>query len=81
MEQLVRATVPDFMEKNDICKCEDCFEDVCALTLNSLPPLYKRLSDRQEIDVFRQSTSRQLSMDINIKIINAIDTVKKNPRH
>ena len=64
----------------NICKCDRCFADICAVALNSLTPhyvttamdeLYHRVS---LLDIKKQ-------IEIFDKVYDAIDTVKNNPSH
>lgn len=34
-EELVKTNVRDMMAKTDMCQCEKCFLDVCALVMNN----------------------------------------------
>ncbi len=39
-EEAVRRRAKDVMQQLGMCECEMCFDDVCTLTLNNLPPRY-----------------------------------------
>lgn len=40
MEDIVVAKARDVVSRMDICQCDKCFADICALTLNKLDPKY-----------------------------------------
>ena len=64
----------------NMCKCERCFADICAITLNSLDPRYVttamgELEDRVAMLDFEKQ------MKVSTEVFDAIDIVKNNPRH
>jgi competence protein ComFB len=80
-EQLVLTAVEDVIAKEDCCKCGICYEDVCCIVLNNMPPLYKRLNDNKEYDTVTIANQRQTIMDIEMEALKAIEIVKRHPRH
>lgn len=81
MEIGVRNHIKEILEKqDDMCKCEQCIDDISAIALNNLPPkyiareegaLYSKLSEMEN----------QFSVDIIKEITKAINIVSRNPRH
>lgn len=79
-EELVKQRVSEIMPTFDICQCEKCFLDVCAIILSNLKCRYvttlkgtllTQLSDMQI----------QYQTDLQVNILNALKTVKESPRH
>lgn len=81
MESIVDLLLPAIVkEYKDICKCERCLEDIKAITLNHLKPVYIATekgyvySKIVELEV-------QFRADVIQEIVKAIITVSRNPRH
>lgn len=79
-EELVKKKVRQTMPTFDMCQCEKCYLDACAISLNNLKPQYvttlkgtllTKLSD----------TQFQYQTDLQIQVINALMAVKNSPRH
>ncbi len=81
MEDVVKELMYDIIEdRDDICKCEKCLNDIAAIALNNLPPHYVA-SEKGQVYAKVSSLSIQFGANVTKAIINAIDTVTKNPRH
>lgn len=64
----------------DICKCERCFAEICAITLNSLTPHYVTTAMDELYDrVSMLDLSKQIQ--ITTEVFNSIDSLKANPLH
>ena len=86
IENLNEELVIEIMEKiinddNTICKCQLCIEDIYALSLNKIKPLYVQ-------STFKESTfkgydlKKILDKELVGKAINdAIATISGNPNH
>jgi competence protein ComFB len=86
IENLNEELVIEMMEKiindnNTICKCQLCIEDIYALSLNKIKPLYVQ-------STFKESTfkgydlKKILDKELVGKAINdAITTISGNPNH
>ena len=64
----------------DMCKCDKCYIDVCALILNSGFTKYvttKRGALLTELD----NVSPDKEMELMVAILKSIELVKKSPRH
>ena len=65
----------------DVCKCEKCFYDICAIALNALPPHYTTTEQGH----LMQKTNTTLNLELHgrmlIEIIKAIELVTKSPKH
>ncbi|MCL2098883.1 MAG: late competence development ComFB family protein [Oscillospiraceae bacterium] len=81
MEEAVREEVRATMNNTNICRCDKCYYDVCALVLNNMPPQY---ATSQE-GILMKKAKTLLSIDILTKlsgeIFEAINTVKNKPGH
>ncbi|MDN5351780.1 MAG: competence protein ComFB [Clostridiales bacterium] len=81
MEKIVEETyetvIKDYPE---CCTCAQCREDVMAICLNQLPPLYLTT----EIgEVYSKAHEMELQFRIRAiqTVAEAIEKVSKNPRH
>jgi Late competence development protein ComFB. len=81
MEDVVEHLMPSVLERyGDICKCQRCIEDIKALTLNNLKPLYVA-SDKGTTYAKVNELIVQFNTDVVRQLMYAIDIVSKNPRH
>lgn len=81
MEDLVENILPELLENYpNMCKCEECIDDIKALTLNQLKPSYF-VEARGSVYSKLNSLESQFKTDIVTELIKAIDLVSANPRH
>ncbi|RKL64239.1 competence protein ComFB [Thermoanaerobacteraceae bacterium SP2] len=81
MEDVVFYFLPTVLKDIDgICKCEDCVNDIAALTLNKLKPHYVS-SEKGEIYSRLEEMYTQFRVDVIAAIMESIQQVSKNPRH
>ena len=80
VEAIVKEKTKELMKTIDMCQCETCYYNACAIALNKLKPMYvtsKRgalISQVNTIDVWHQA-------DLTVEIVKALMIVKENPRH
>lgn len=81
MEEIViqkaRVTIP---YDDEVCKCEKCFYDICAIVLNTLPPKYST-TDKGSLFVRVTQLDKTDTVQISVEIAKAIELVKKRPSH
>lgn len=81
MEDVVDHLLPSVLEKyKNTCKCDRCIEDIKALALNQLPPLYT-VTNQGIAYAKSNELSRQFQINVIQKIVEAIEIVRKNTRH
>ena len=81
MEDVVDHFLPSILDSfPGMCKCPQCIEDVKALALNNLQPLYS-VTEKGNIYVKINELVVQFRTDAIAQIVNAIQIVSKNPRH
>lgn len=81
MEQIVDDIFPTVIDKyTDICKCEKCINDIKAITLNNLKPLYI-VTEEGAIYSRMKELEQQFKTDVMSEIIKAIEIVSKKPKH
>lgn len=67
-------------EYKDICKCKVCIEDIKAITLNNLQPLY--ISTEKGYTYTKINELKiQFKTTVISEIIKSIDIVYNNPNH
>jgi len=74
MEILVDQVYSEVKEKYNICKSKKCENDIKAITLNSLPPMYF-LSSTSEGEKKAFLLDRQQRITVLTKITEAVDIV------
>lgn len=77
MERLVLDKLDSAFSKFNCCKCDRCKKDVVALALNKLPPKYVVA----EQDRLRDFIAAQTQTEVTTALVQAIITVRANPRH
>lgn len=81
MEVTVDAFLPHLLAKYpDICKCEECMEDIKAIALNNLKPAYFVSHEGLLYSKVDEMTS-QYRADLTGELTKAIEIVNHNPRH
>ncbi len=65
---------------SDICKCEQCIDDILAKALNNIKPFYIT-SKTGEVYAEYNSLEIQNSAEVIKEVISAIEFVSKNKRH
>ncbi len=64
----------------ELCDCEQCKLDICAIALNNLAPRYI-VSNKGEIFTKLDMMETQFGIDVLMAIGKAIAIVSENPRH
>lgn len=77
MERLVLDKLDSAFSKFNCCKCDRCKKDVVALALNKLAPKYVVA----EQDRLRDFIAVQTQTEVTTALVQAIITVRANPRH
>lgn len=79
IEELVKKEVSLLLNKYpDICHCEQCQADICALALNHIPPQY--VTGTREVDMIRDMVATKYQEKIVKAVNTAINQVLQNPR-
>jgi competence protein ComFB len=81
MEVIIENTLPDILnDYTNLCKCEICINDIKALALNGLKPLYM-VTEKGNMFLKLNELQIQFKTDVTSEIIKSIETISKNPRH
>lgn len=65
----------------DVCKCQKCLDDMTALVLNSVKPKYVVSEAGKIYTSALNEVNRDEEVFILAQVVQAIETVSKNPRH
>jgi len=79
MESLVMEKLDIALQKMNCCKCDRCKDDIVALALNSLKPMYI-VKTKGEIDIRKEEYSK-LGLEVTTAVLKAVLAVRRNPRH
>ena len=79
-EELIDIQLDSCIRSSDVCNCARCRADIRALALNAMPAHYV-VTHLGDAYVRLDAMSTQSQADIITIIMNAINVVKKNPRH
>ncbi|MCT8975372.1 late competence development ComFB family protein [Clostridium sp. CX1] len=81
MEIVVDNLLPSILEGfEDVCRCERCLDDIRAIALNNLKPLYV-VSDKGILYTKVNELKMQFNTDVIQELVKSIQIVSKNPRH
>ncbi len=79
-EKLVLSKLEATLKKMNCCRCDRCKEDIVAIALNNLKPMYM-VASRKDIEIKIHSSLKDIGSEITTEVIKAALTVRKNPRH
>lgn len=79
-EEIVRDSVRKMMAHTDMCKCDKCFYDACALVLNKMPPRYSTTRKGQLLSLLPNMEIITYA-EIGVMAAQAIKMVSESPHH
>lgn len=79
-DDMVRTNVRQLMEKTDMCRCEKCFLDICALVFNKE---YTHFVTTKKGALLAKvpEMSHGKGVEMTVVILEAIRMVKDSPQH
>ncbi|SQB36265.1 late competence development ComFB family protein [Clostridium cochlearium] len=81
MEVIVDDLFPTIIDEYmDICKCDKCIDDIKAIALNNLEPIYV-VSEKGNMYAKSNELNVQFRTDVIKELTEAIEIVSQNPRH
>ncbi|TDX51566.1 late competence development ComFB family protein [Orenia marismortui] len=82
VEAEVKSMVKELLsEREDLCDCEQCQNDIIALALNNLRPRYAGSENGSVVIDSVDISSTQTKMDVYRVVINAAKAVSERPHH
>lgn len=79
-EELVRKRVKDMMDEFDMCRCDKCYLDVCAIVLNKTHAYYCT-TEKGKLLSLLETTDYQFKTDLYVGVLQALQFVRDHPRH
>lgn len=79
-DDIVRINVRELMSKNNMCQCDKCFLDVCALVFNCKYARFVTTTEGQLLSKVPQ-VSYGGQIEMTVTILDAIKKVRDFPRH
>ncbi len=79
MESLVMEKLDITLQKMNCCKCDRCRDDIVALALNGLKPMYI-VGTKEEIENKKHEFNK-LGLEVTTAVLKAVLSVRRNPRH
>ena len=79
-EEAVKLYMNRWFKEASSCQCEKCFLDVMAIMLNNLAPKYI-VTDKGALYAQLDEFDPQNRIDFMTTMTQAVETVKKSPRH
>jgi len=81
MEVVVLEKAKDTIQYDtEVCKCEKCFYDICAIVLNSIKPKYST-TNVGTLYVRASNLEMAEAVQMSVEVAKAIELVKKRPAH
>ncbi len=79
-EELVRRHVSEVMAKTDMCRCEKCFLDVCALVYNKG---FAHFTTTRKGGLLAKvpDMNRTNHVELMVAVADAVEKVKAHPMH
>jgi competence protein ComFB len=78
-EKVVLVKLEVVLKRMNCCRCNRCKQDIIAIALNNLKPLYV-VATRDEIEQ-KIDSMKDMGSKVITEVIKAILIVRKNPRH
>jgi hypothetical protein len=78
MEKLVLDKLDITLKKMNCCRCDRCKEDIIALALNNLKPMYI-VASKDEIN--NKINELDKGLEVTTAVLKAVLSVRKSPRH
>jgi len=81
MEQVVEKALAEYLKnEKEICTCDQCFSDMCAMALNQMKPHYATTARGA---AFLDSEQKNIAFVVQVvsSIKGAAGKVKQTPRH
>lgn len=81
LEDIVLRIADTLVKKDeDFCKCEQCRADVITYSLNHLKPKYASNIKGHALTAV-DIESEQIQAEVTVRVLKAIEQVKKHPNH
>lgn len=79
-EELVKYNVRKFMDKTEMCRCEKCFLDVCAIVFNKG---FAHFATTKEGELMAKipDMNHANHAGLVVAITEAIELVRRSPQH
>ncbi len=83
VEDLVYSKIHEIVSKNkdNICKCDRCIDDMAAHAINGLPVVSYVTAEGGIYREVQNMTNDRLRVDIATKCVKAVDVVSKKSKH
>lgn len=79
-EQIVEQKVAELMQQTDMCRCDKCRLNACAIALNALPPHYVT-TNRGELLAKVSASALDQQTEVIVEVTKALMKVKEHPMH
>lgn len=79
-EPAVREMVQDTMAKTDMCRCEKCYLDACAIVFNKGFTRYVT-TRKGEVLASLLDMNQARQVQLRVAVTEAVDLIKKSPQH
>jgi len=80
LEELVRSKVDSSIKAIDMCRCDKCRLNACAIALNALPARYVTTTKGALLALLATS-NLEYQAQVQVQVIKALNVVKECPMH
>jgi len=79
-DDIVKLTVRELMNSTDMCRCERCFLDICAIVFNQG---YTHFVNTREGELLKKIPDMNLGnrVEMQVQVMHALKLVKNFPHH
>jgi len=80
MEEIVKETVDEVILSMNMCTCQICRLNACAIALNKIPPCYVTTEKGKAYSKV-PGDKLHYHIQVLVEVTKALMIVKKNPKH
>ena len=80
VESLIKLKTKELMKTIEMCQCEKCYLDACAIALNNTAPLYITTSKGRLLSTLSTINSGY-QIEQMVEVFKALKMVSESPRH
>ena len=79
-ETLVKDKTKELIKTMEMCQCQICYMDTCAIALNHIKPLYITTSKGRLLSTL-STANYGYQAELVAEVVKALEQVKKSPKH
>ncbi len=82
LEDIITIKIQQILaNKESVCRCDKCLDDMLAYAINGLPAVSYVTSDGGIHRQVQNLTNDALKIEVATRCVKAVDIVSRNPKH